>query len=92
MKRILKWLRRDTAQQSITSEAERHGVGVKVRPEQKEDDEYSDVSSYNWEATDRNESSDFSKDTPKPDQSDNEDTVSQTRVVMLHLELARSRQ
>ncbi len=68
MKRIIKWLRRDTPPQSIASEADQRDVGIK--PEQKTEDEYSDVSSYNWEAIDRNESSDSGKDTPKPEQID----------------------
>ena len=71
MKGFINWLRRDTAQQSITSEADRRDVGVKVRPEQKKEDEYSDVSSYNWDAADRSENSDSGKDTPKPEQIDN---------------------
>ena len=75
MKGFINWLRRDTAQQSITSEADQRDVGVKVRLEQKKEDEYSDVSSYNWEAAGRNESSGSSKDKPKPDQCDHEDTV-----------------
>ena len=78
MKGFINWLRRDTAQQSITSEADRRDVGVKVRPEQKKEDEYSDDSSYNWEVAGQNERSASSKDTSKPEQINNAITVSQT--------------
>ena len=77
MKRIIEWLKRDTAQQSIASEADQR---VKARPEQKKEDEYSDVSSYNWEAAGRIESSGSRQDPPKPDQCDHEDTVPQTTL------------
>ncbi len=80
MKGFINWLRRKTAQQSITSEADQRDVGVKVRPNQKKDDEYSDVSSYNWEATDRVESSGSRPDMPKPNQCDHENTVPQTTL------------
>ena len=77
IQRIIKWLRREI-QQSIAGDVDQRKVGVK--PDRKSEDKFGDDSSYNWEAADRNESSDSNKDTPKPDQSDNEDTVPQTTL------------
>ena len=71
MKRLIKWLRRDTPQQSVTGEADQRDVGV--RPEQKTEDEYSDDSSFDCEASDRIEDSGPGKDTQ--DQCDFEDTA-----------------
>ena len=80
MKRILKWLRRNAAQQPFTSEACQRDIGVKVSPEQKKEDKYSDDSSYNWEAAGQNENSDSSKDTPKPEQIDSAVTAPLTTL------------
>ena len=80
MKRFIRWLRRDKPQQSTAGEADERDVGVKVRPEQKKEAEYSNDSSYSWEVADRNDNSGFSNDTSKPDQSDYEDTVPQTTL------------
>ncbi len=69
MKRIRKWPRRDTPQQSVTGESDQCGV----RPDQKSEDEYSDNSSVDWEASDQIEDSGPGKDTQ--DQCDFEDTA-----------------
>lgn len=75
IKRILKWLRRETPQQSTASEADQRDAGPRVTPEQKIEDEYSEDSSFNWEATDQIEGSGSRKGAPVPDQSAYEDTV-----------------
>ena len=70
MKRLIKWLRRNTPQQSVTGEADQR---VKARSEQKKEEDYSDNSSFDWEAPDRIEDSGPGKDTQ--DQCDFEDTA-----------------
>ncbi len=71
MKRIRKWLGPDSPQQSVTGEADQRDVGVKS--EQKTEDEYSDDSSFDWEASNPIEDSDPGKDTQ--DHCDFEDTA-----------------
>ena len=80
MKCFIKWLRRDTPQQSIASEEDQYPVGARGRPEQKTESDYSDDSSFNWEVTDRIESSGPRKNTLIQDQCDHEDTVPHTTL------------
>ncbi len=82
MKRFLKWLRRDTPQQSIASEADRGDVGADVRPNQKTEDENSAESSSTWFGIDQADSSifgtgslDIEKSEDAKSESDNENTV-----------------
>ena len=59
MKRFLKWLRRDTPQRSIASEADQGDVGADVRPDQTTEDENSAESSSTGSVLDQADSSIF---------------------------------
>ena len=82
MKRFLKWLRRDTRQQSIASEADQGDVGADVRPDQTTENENSVEFSSTCFGTDQADSGVFGTgrlDIEKPEdansESDDEDTV-----------------
>ncbi len=59
MKRFLKWLRRDTPQQSIASEADQGNVYADVRPDQITEVENSAESSFTGSVLDQADSSIF---------------------------------
>jgi hypothetical protein len=59
MKRFLKWLRRDTRQQSIASEADQDDVDADIRPDQATEDENSAESSLTGSVLDQADSSIF---------------------------------
>ncbi len=59
MKRFFKWLRRDTPQQSIASEADQGNVDADVRPDQITEVENSAESSFTGSGTDQADSSIF---------------------------------
>ena len=82
MKRFLKWLRRDTPQQSIASEADRGDVGADVRPDQITEDENSAESSSTRSVLDQADSGifgtgslDIDKSEDAKSEIDDEDTV-----------------
>ncbi len=73
MQRIIKWLRRKTRQQSIGSEVDQR---VKARPEQKNEDEYSDDSSFSCSWVDQADSSIFDTGSLNIEKSEDKNTVS----------------
>ncbi len=76
MKRIRKWLRRDTPQQSTDVEADQSDVGVKkVRSENETEGEHSDDSSFSWPWTDQADSSIFDTSSLVTEKSEDENTV-----------------
>ena len=75
MKRLIKWLRRDKSQQSIAGKEDQVDVGIRVRPEQKKEDEYSDDSSFNWFETGQADSSIFDTGSLATEKSEDENAV-----------------
>ncbi len=82
MKRFFKWLRRDTLQQSVASEADQGNVYADVRPDQITEVENSAKSSFTGSGTDQADSSifgtgrlDIEKSEDAKSESDNENTV-----------------
>jgi len=80
MKRLIKWLRRDTQQQSAAKEAEQPPVGVRVRSET--EDNYSDDSSFSWAWTDQADSSIFDTGNLIIEKSENKDAVPQKTLTL----------
>ena len=74
----MQWLRRHASQQSIASDADQREVGVKVKPEQKAEGDYSDDSSFNWKVTNRIENVGPAKNAQIQDQCDCEDNAPHT--------------
>ena len=82
MKRFLKWLRRDTRQQSNASEADQGDVGADIRPDQTTENTNSTQLSLTCFGTDQADSSIFGtgrlgieKSDDAKSESDNENTV-----------------
>jgi len=75
MKRVIRWLRRDTPQHSITGEVDQRDIGV--RPNQKTEGEHSDDSSISWTEIDQADSSIFDTGSLKIEKSEDGNTVSQ---------------
>ncbi len=78
MKRIIKWLSRDTPKHSITSDADQRDIGS--RPKQKAEGEHSDNSCFSWFGIDNADSSIFDTVRLVTEKSADKDAVSHSTL------------
>ena len=75
MKHLIKWLRRDKSKQSIAGKEDKGDVSVRVRPEQKKEDDYNNDSDFSWSWAAQADSSIFDTGRSITEKSDDENTV-----------------